>query len=82
MHLFLFADSTFNITTLYYMATMVRTLLLAAKGARFSCNDQALLARWKMHVQSVLNLKTSFGIVPGVQLADKWYVHKALYSLQ
>ena len=45
MHLFLFADSTFNITTLYYKATIIRSFLLAAKGARFSCNDQASLAK-------------------------------------
>ena len=40
----------------YYMATMARSLWLAAKWARLSCNDQALLARFPRHIQSVFNL--------------------------
>ena len=43
-------------TIIICMATMARSLWLAAKWARFSCNDQALLARCPRHIQSVFNL--------------------------
>ena len=39
------------------MATIARSLWLAAKWARFSCNDQALLATCPRHTQSVFNFK-------------------------
>ena len=42
--------------TLYYMATIVCALWLAAKRALFSFNDWALLARCSRHIQSVFNL--------------------------
>ena len=42
--------------TLYYLATIVCALSLAAKRALFSFNDWALLARCSRHIQSVFNL--------------------------
>ena len=38
------------------MATIVRSLRLAAKRATFSCDDRALLARCPRHTQSVFDL--------------------------
>ena len=38
------------------MATIVHTLWLAAKRARFCCNDQALLASCPRQIPSVFNL--------------------------
>ena len=42
----------------YYLATIVRALWLAAKGALFSCicDDRALSHRCPKHIQSVFNL--------------------------
>ena len=42
--------------TLYYVATIVCTLWLAAKRALFSFNDWALLAMCSRHIQSMFNL--------------------------
>ena len=40
----------------YYMATKVRVFWLAAKLAKVSCNDRALVARCPRHIQCVFNL--------------------------
>ena len=59
---FWFALLRANITQ-YNMATIVRALCLVAKRARFSCKDQALIARCLRHIQSVFNLIVDFHVL-------------------
>ena len=58
----------------YYMATMARSPWLAAKWARLSCNDQALLARFPRHIQSVFNLIVD--ILMDIRVMVNWQLSK------
>ena len=55
----------------YCMATIIRTLWLAAKWALLSCNDWALLARCPRHIQSVLNLIVNILVMVNWQLSKR-----------
>ena len=54
----------------YYVATIVRVLWLAAKRERFSCNDRALLARCARHIKSVFNLIVNIHVMVNWQLSN------------
>ena len=63
------------------MATKAHTLWLAAKWARFSCNDQALLGGCPKHIQSVINLIVN--ILMDIYVLVKWqWSKRVLMGLQ
>ena len=53
------------------MATIVHVLWLAVERARFSCNDQALLARCPKHILSVFNLIVDIHVMVNWQLSKR-----------
>ena len=56
---------------IYFMATIVHVLWLAVERARFSCNDQALLARCPKHILSVFNLIVDIHVMVNWQLSKR-----------
>ena len=59
----------------YYMATIVRTHWLAV-----SCNDQAILARYPRHIQSVFNLVVE--ILMDIHVMVNWQLSKRVSADQ